>query len=93
MQNFVVVLLEYNVHQVLHVLIVDNPNDSCDPKNGGADCGGFCKKCLTLCAKPNCKPNEQIITLLGTCCPTCIPKPIISEKKRKKIDFLHTLVF
>ena len=21
---------------------VDNPNDDCDPKNGGADCGGIC---------------------------------------------------
>ncbi len=21
---------------------IDNPNDSCDPKNGGADCGGIC---------------------------------------------------
>ena len=22
---------------------VDNPNDDCDPANGGADCGGFCE--------------------------------------------------
>ena len=21
---------------------VDNPNDDCDPNNGGADCGGIC---------------------------------------------------
>jgi hypothetical protein len=21
---------------------VDNPNDDCDPKNGGADCAGVC---------------------------------------------------
>lgn len=21
---------------------VDNPDDSCDPQNGGADCGGIC---------------------------------------------------
>ncbi len=21
---------------------VDDPNDSCDPQNGGADCGGIC---------------------------------------------------
>ncbi len=23
---------------------VDDPNDSCDPANGGADCGGICQK-------------------------------------------------
>jgi hypothetical protein len=23
-------------------ICVDNPNDSCDPQNGGADCGGIC---------------------------------------------------
>jgi len=21
---------------------IDNPNDSCDPRHGGADCGGIC---------------------------------------------------
>jgi hypothetical protein len=24
---------------------VDDPNDDCDPNNGGADCGGFCHQC------------------------------------------------
>lgn len=24
------------------LLCIDFPNDSCDPKNGGADCGGMC---------------------------------------------------
>jgi hypothetical protein len=29
---------------------VDNPNDDCDPKNGGADCGGLCEcNALGLC--------------------------------------------
>lgn len=23
---------------------VDDPNDGCDPNNGGADCGGYCKR-------------------------------------------------
>jgi hypothetical protein len=23
-------------------LCVDDPTDDCDPKNGGADCGGIC---------------------------------------------------
>lgn len=25
---------------------VDNPNDNCDPSNGGADCGGICVQCI-----------------------------------------------
>jgi hypothetical protein len=25
---------------------VDNPNDNCDPSNGGADCGGICVACF-----------------------------------------------
>jgi hypothetical protein len=31
---------------------VDNPNDSCDPNNGGADCPGMCVTCFdnVLCA-------------------------------------------
>jgi hypothetical protein len=31
---------------------VDNPNDSCDPNNGGADCSGMCVRCFdnVLCA-------------------------------------------
>ena len=26
------------------LVCVDDPNDGCDPKKGGADCGGICKK-------------------------------------------------
>lgn len=25
------------------MVCVDNPNDSCDPANGGADCSGICR--------------------------------------------------
>jgi hypothetical protein len=28
-------------------ICVDNPNDSCDPNNGGADCGGICVSQMT----------------------------------------------
>jgi hypothetical protein len=35
---------------------VDNPNDSCDPMNGGADCGGICmpKAASGTCKKTGC---------------------------------------
>ena len=35
---------------------VDNPNDSCDPNNGGADCGGICqpKAATGACVKTGC---------------------------------------
>jgi hypothetical protein len=35
---------------------VDNPNDSCDPNNGGADCGGICmpKSATGGCVKTGC---------------------------------------
>lgn len=33
---------------------VDDPSDSCDPKNGGADCGGICTCSIrALCIKGN----------------------------------------
>lgn len=32
---------------------VDDPNDSCDPQNGGADCGGLCQ----------CGPNNKLCTV------------------------------
>ena len=28
---------------------VDDPNDDCDPNNGGADCGGFCEAPSSFC--------------------------------------------
>ena len=28
---------------------VDDPNDDCDPDNGGADCGGICEPAVTYC--------------------------------------------
>ncbi len=37
---------------------IDDPNDSCDPDNGGADCGGVCRDavlCSGITAK--CAPN------------------------------------
>jgi len=50
---------------------VDNPNDNCDPKNGGADCSGLCQCIQTvLCVRGshfdsspkvcNCVPDQPL---------------------------------
>jgi hypothetical protein len=57
---------------------VDNPNDSCDPATGGADCGGYCTCIQTVACMVNstfnsdptvcaCVPNDPCAT---TTCPT-----------------------
>ena len=55
---------------------IDNPNDGCDPKNGGADCGGICVKaepnscaghCGTQSADKSCWCDSQC-TKYGDCC-------------------------
>ncbi len=43
---------------------VDNPNDNCDPKKGGADCGGICKKAK----KPKCAHAAADYIALGKQC-------------------------
>jgi hypothetical protein len=50
-------------------ICLDDPSDSCDPKNGGADCGGLCS-----CA-PNKKacPKGQIWNGNPTVC-ACVPE-------------------
>ena len=35
---------------------VDDPSDSCDPRTGGADCGGMCVKAET-CGDAQCGPG------------------------------------
>ncbi len=35
---------------------VDDPNDDCDPQNGGADCGGICVE-ATPCGDTRCGPG------------------------------------
>jgi hypothetical protein len=34
-------------------ICIDDPNDNCDPNNGGADCGGICVKNKKHCNDPN----------------------------------------
>jgi len=56
----------------------DNPNDSCDPKNGGADCSG-------ICVIPKPKP-AACGGIAGLRCPTgqrCIDDPSDSCDPRK----------
>jgi hypothetical protein len=43
---------------------VDNPRDSCDPKQGGADCGGICVK--DKCPAPG--PNVEYVSRDTTEC-------------------------
>jgi hypothetical protein len=53
---------------------VDDPSDSCDPNNGGADCGGICQQpsscppvCAIFCAYGNVSDANG--------CPTCTCNP------------------
>jgi hypothetical protein len=49
---------------------IDNPNDDCDPNNGGADCGGICvpPKGGEPCGKTVCGPG---LTCCNASCGTC----------------------
>ncbi len=52
------------------LVCVDNPNDNCDPANGGADCGGICQTCVQ---KVLCTTNSHFDTTYCQCVPnTCI---------------------
>lgn len=60
---------------------VDDPSDSCDPMNGGADCGGICVKAPIT---PN--PCAAMLCIEGTeCCPNCgglcVPRGTICADK------------
>jgi len=46
---------------------VDNPNDTCDPKNGGADCGGICS-CVQNVA---CTTSSKFDSSPSVC--ACVP--------------------
>jgi hypothetical protein len=45
---------------------VDDPNDNCDPKNGGADCGGVCQPITS----PSCT-SDMDCPQLGAPCAVC----------------------
>jgi hypothetical protein len=72
-------------------ICVENPNDSCDPNNGGADCGGVCRDeicsgATARCAagyhwdqyECNCVENSFCGGIAGFQCPAgkkCIDNP------------------
>jgi hypothetical protein len=44
---------------------IDDPGDDCDPKQGGADCGGICvRRVKDVCATVRCRKGTH-------CCPDC----------------------
>lgn len=47
---------------------VDDPNDGCDPNNGGADCGGICQCIETV----SCIIGDVFDSSPGVC--ACVPK-------------------
>lgn len=47
---------------------IDDPTDSCDPKNGGADCGGICVAKSTPCGPSTCGAGEVCCNPLSGIC-------------------------
>lgn len=47
---------------------IDDPNDDCDPANGGADCGGIC---IPAKPEPNCAADSDCAVIASACllCP------------------------
>ena len=67
----------------------DDPDDECDPANGGADCGGCCQRCdARACAMPLCREGSELFTPHGSCCPQCREKPqrLCTEEARQCPD-------
>jgi hypothetical protein len=50
---------------------VDDPSDDCDPKNGGADCGGICVCPTNPCAAVLCPVGTQCVA--NGCSASCEP--------------------
>lgn len=50
---------------------IDDPSDECDPKTGGADCGGICVPPTNPCAAVLCQTGTQCIVVDGK--PVCTP--------------------
>lgn len=54
---------------------VDDPSDSCDPKSGGADCGGICSCVENVLCTVNSKfdSSPSVCACVPTIPPTCPP--------------------
>jgi hypothetical protein len=50
---------------------VDDPSDSCDPKAGGADCGGICQCVQTV----KCDKGQMFDSSLKVC--ACVPAAVM----------------
>lgn len=63
---------------------VDNPNDSCDVNNGGADCGGICqpKRLCDSRGLPPCNADETCVHDPKSGCGLAQDCPGVCEKKR-----------
>jgi hypothetical protein len=68
------------------LVCIDDPSDSCDPRNGGADCSGLCVAidggATTVCGATSCAPGDvclrQYSGVDGGGGPTpqrCVPVP------------------
>jgi hypothetical protein len=44
---------------------VDDPNDDCDPTQGGADCSGICVSSGTDPKKPKCARNDPMLSYVS----------------------------
>jgi hypothetical protein len=44
---------------------VDDPNDSCAPSEGGADCGGICVSADTEPEKPKCNKRDPLLSYVS----------------------------
>jgi len=52
---------------------VDDPLDDCDPRAGGADCGGICVPDTNPCAAVLCPEQTECVVEDGEA--TCVPLP------------------
>lgn len=56
---------------------IDDPSDDCDPKQGGADCGGICVEPIDPCAVVLCKVGTQCVNQDGNA--VCVPNPTCGD--------------
>jgi len=70
---------------------VDNPNDGCDPRRGGADCGGLCEcNVRALCVRGSvfdpspgvcaCVPQEPVNPCAAVLCPALSTCEVVDGK-------------
>src|SRR5688572_31877233 len=63
---------------------VDDPSDDCDPKTGGADCGGMCICAAAGTCRPGFRSEEHTSELQSQSNLVC---RLLLEKKKKHLKF------